>query len=1388
MHSCKLYIHLYVSYSGNNSIFTKMKKSILFFVAQIIVFQSFAVFRISSSVIKTTEDGLCNSIVTSITQDKHGFIWIGTEEGLSKYDGLRFKTFKNSSADSSKLINNSVVSLLCDRNGKIWVGTYEGCQVYDEKLNLFQSVDLKLEGLKKKAVKIEKIFQDSRNNIWLSTSIHGAIMIQNNSQRSKHFFFQPNNPLSICSNIVTDIAEDGLGNIWLTSSDKGISVYNPHSNTIKHYNRENGSLPSNQVLRVIKSANNTIYCSILKIGLVKLDARTDKFQAIENVNSIIPSKIIFSLNQDAQNNLLLGTDGDGMLVYNTLNQSVYHHPVFVERFYELRKSRVHSIYTDRQKNIWIGIPTLGICLIKHSNAGFQTYRNFDDTPFHDCINGVFVDNNQNILMASDGGGLIVFNRSNNFKKQFLHQANNRFSLPDNATLDVFVDNEGSIWVGTYTGGIAVMEGFSGKFTTYTTENTGGGLRSNNVRTITQSADGKIWIGTHGGGISSFDKKTKTFTNYLQTTDHNSLINNWVNKLFFDKKGRLWIGTVYGLSCFMIKNGKFINYNTQTNNKMSNNMIHSIAADGNGNIWFGTDNGLNCLNPDNGDFQVFTTENDLTSNRIKGLVFTGKSSLWLSDNQGISCFDTQSHTVKSFNQQDGLQSDEFNSGCYRLSRQGEVFFGGTKGINAFKPDMINDTKPVNTIILNDLKLYDQQVLINREVNGRVILAQALNYMDQIDLSYSDKSVTIEFSTPEYFAGKKLVVSSYLNGFDTKWRNLPAGSRSVTYTNLAPGKYTLHLKTGQANGTLDSKETKLIIVVHPPFWKSWWATIIYWLLLGTAIYIVFQYLKNKSLKKDKERIKELEIKKQEEIYLSKLIFFTNISHEFRTPLTLISSPLERLLQKETNEEKVQLLSIIRKNSERLLHLINQILDLRKLDMRQMKVHAKLISVSNIVKDILDTFTDVAMQKNIELTFENKIEDTKVWFDPDMLDKCIYNIISNAVKFTEKGYIAVSTEFEKREGTDYVVIHVTDTGIGMPAEVTSKIFDRYYQYSETDKQHVGSGIGLNLVKNIMELHQGIVSVKSEPGEGSTFSLYLQLGDANRNTETNQPEIIENKEKTTEQKFTSISENADQVNIRDIQPSTAANKPLLLIVDDNTDMRTLLHVELKSDYKIIEAVDGVTAMEKVHSKTPDLIITDVMMPNMDGIELCKNLKSDIESSHIPIIILTAKSEMEDRIVGIDLGVEAYITKPFNMNLLRSQIKSLLDQRQKLKKKFSNSINWEVESGVLTSADDRLMEKVFDIIKANMDNPALSVEMISKELKISRAQLHRKMKGIIDQTPVDLIRTIRMNHAASLLSTTHLTVSEVAYAVGYNSQSYFSSSFSEFFGKSPSQYQKGNE
>lgn len=1363
-----------------------MKKSVLILVTQLFIFQSFAVFRISGSVIKTTEDGLCNSIVTSITQDKHGFVWIGTEEGLSKYDGLRFKTFKNSSADSSKLINNSVVSLLCDRSGKIWVGTYEGCQVYNEELNQFQSYDLNLDELKKKAVKIEKIFQDSRNNIWLSTSIHGAIMIQHNSKKSKHFFFQPHHPLSICSNIITDIAEDGSGNIWFTSSDKGISVYNPQSNSVRHYNRENKALPSNQVLRVIKSANNTIFCSILKIGLVKYNSQTDQFEVVENVNSIIPSKIIFSLNQDAQNNLLLGTDGDGLLVYNTLNQSVYHHPVFVERFYELRNSRVHCIYTDRQNNIWIGIPTLGICLIKESNAGFQTYRNFDDTPFHDCINGVFVDNDQNILMASDGGGLIVFNRTNNFKKQFLHQTNNRFSLPDNATLDVFVDNERNTWVGTYTGGIAFMKEFSGKFTTYSTENTGGGLRSNNVRTITQSEDGKIWIGTHGGGISCFDKKTNTFTNYLQTGTHNSLINNWVNKLFFDKKGRLWIGTVYGLSCFLIKEGKFINYNTQTNSKMSNNMIHSIAADAVGNIWFGTDNGLNCLNPENGDIRVFTTDNDLTSNRIKGLVFTGKSSLWMSDNQGISCFDTQSQTVKSFNMQDGLQSDEFNSGAYRLSHQGEVIFGGTKGINAFRPDMINETKPVNTIILTDLKLYDQQVLINRKVNGRVILPKALSYMDKIDLSYSDKSVTIEFSTPEYFAGKKLIVSSYLNGFDTKWRNLPAGSRSVTYTNLAPGKYTLHLKTGQANGTLDSKETKLVIVVHPPFWKSWWATIIYWLLLGTVIYVGFQYLKNKNLKKDKERVKELEIKKQEEIYLSKLIFFTNISHEFRTPLTLISSPLERLMQKETNDEKVQLLTIIRKNSERLLHLINQILDLRKLDMRQMKVHAKLITVSTIVKDILDTFTDVAMQKNIELTFENKIEDTKVWFDPDMLDKCIYNIISNAVKFTEKGYIAVSTDFETLEGTDYVVIHVTDTGTGMPAEVTSKIFDRYYQYSETDKQHVGSGIGLNLVKNIMELHNGVVSVKSELNEGSTFSLYLQSGDVNRNTEIIRTESTDNYERTNDQKIAALQEqNIPEIN-ENTESALVSNKPMVLIVDDNIDMRTMLHVELKSDYKIIEAVDGISAMEKVHSKSPDLIITDVMMPNMDGIELCKNLKSDIESSHIPIIILTAKSEMEDRIVGIDLGAEAYITKPFNMSLLRSQIKSLLEQRQKLKKKFSNSINWEVESGVLTSADDRLMERIFDIIKANMDNPSLSVEMISKELKISRAQLHRKMKGIIDQTPVDLIRTIRMNHAATLLSTTNLTVSEVAYAVGYNSQSYFSSSFSEYFGKSPSQFQKG--
>ena len=550
------------------------------------------------------------------------------------------------------------------------------------------------------------------------------------------------------------------------------------------------------------------------------------------------------------------------------------------------------------------------------------------------------------------------------------------------------------------------------------------------------------------------------------------------------------------------------------------------------------------------------------------------------------------------------------------------------------------------------------------------------------------------------------------------------------------------------------------------------------------MIFRTLKIKNRKKNKRQIKKLEIKKQKEIYMSKLMFFTNISHEFRTPLTLISSPLDRLIQYENNDEKIQLLTIIRKNSQRLLHLINQILDLRKLDMSQMKVNAKQINVSSIVKDILDTFKNITAEKNIDLTFENKIGNTLVWFDPSMLDKCIYNIISNAVKFTEKGYIAVSTDFETLNDKEYVVIRVSDTGIGMSTEVIDKIFERYYQHNESDVQYLGTGIGLNLVKNILKLHNGIVTVKSELNEGSTFNIYLPTGDVNKNNEI-QTDTAQNNTITNNFVF---SNNDNKVILEAesiLEAENNGTKPLLLIVEDNADMRTLLKVELNANYKIIEAEDGAKAIEKVQSKSPDLIITDLMMPKMNGIELCRALKTNIESSHIPIIILSAKSELEDQILGIDLGADAYITKPFNMDLLKTQIRNLLNQRQKLKEKFSNSINWEVESGILTSADERLMERTFDIIKKNMDNPALSVEMISDELKISRAQLHRKMKGIIDQTPVDLVRTIRMNHAATLLTTTDLKISEVAYAVGSNSQSYFSSSFSEFFGKSPSQFKK---
>jgi len=857
-------------------------------------------------------------------------------------------------------------------------------------------------------------------------------------------------------------------------------------------------------------------------------------------------------------------------------------------------------------------------------------------------------------------------------------------------------------------------------------------------------------------------------------------------IFMDSRNRLWIGTYFGLSCMDTETETLTSFKMDSG--LSSMAVYAIAEDEQGVIWIGTQNGLNRYNPDKNNFTSIRPSGQQISQVINGIV-PHKENLWLSTNKGIVRFNPSTLSSKIYTRYDGLQSDEFILASYYKSPAGEIFFGGISGLNSFFPDAIEDKTDCPLTYITGLRIFNQSVAINQEVNGRIVLPQNVSQIEKIRLLYSDKSFTLEFTAPDAAVPANIIYACKLEGFDNEWIYYNSSQRFATYTNLNPGTYTFKVKASNDPEVWGDNVTSLTIVVEPPLWATWWARTLYFLLACGAVWLLLRFFTLRMKEKNELRIERFKMRQQEELTQAKMGFFTNISHEFRTPLTLIIGPLEQMMETETDPEKQQLHSMMHRNAERLLRLINQILELRKLEQGKMKLQVQQLELVSFVSDLLGSFTDLANRKHISLTYSYNASQIRVWYDPDLLDKCLFNILSNAFKFTPDGG-KVSLDIREDEG-GRVYITVSDTGVGMDKDTLQRVFERFYQ-GNSKQLTAGSGIGMHLAKSIAELHGGNITASSEMDKGSSFCLLILPGNSHFAVEQMALEdgFHRAEEKnTTDTKNSKAMESPEASDVHEVQEDAVGKKLTILVVEDDEDIRKYIRKELESRYQVEEAVNGALGLSKAKKILPDLVITDVMMPEMTGTELCKRLKTDAETCHIPVIILTAQSDLEHRIEGLETGADSYIPKPFNVKHLNVRIEKLIALRQTLKERFSKSLNMEAQEVTLTSTDERLLQHAIDYIRENMEDPELSVENMSKALGMSRTHLHRKLKALTNQSPIEFIKVIRMKQAAYLLSTGKLSVSEVGYKVGYNTPSYFSSSFNAHFGMSPTAYmeQRGN-
>lgn len=1342
-----------------------MKNIILIFVFSICGFGIVEATQYKKPKIFNSGDGLSNTKINDITQDEKGYLWVATDDGLNKFDGYHFSVYKKADTDSTSLLNNYITALCFASNNCLWVGSMSGLQYYDATKDCFVRASL---GQSESVISgsYNCITEDSQKNLWLSIHHKGVVKYSIDTHESILYRSkQEGGPLS--SSSIRHIVEDIDGNIWFASFDNGITVYNPSKHEFSYYNMTNTNLPTNSILRISQLASGEMIISSLGNGVFIFNRITGE---VKKVKSEISS---FAITQLADKTTLVGSEGEGLYVVSNGN-TLLPHATISKQENDILNSKIHCIFEDGNKNIWIGMYNGGLCYLSHEPEGFVKYSKAYDNAnslSYEQVSDIAVTKNGEAWFATDGGGLNCYNPKTKKYTHYKHNPNNRNSLPDDAVVKVYIDQSDDIWVGTYIGGLAKLDKKSKSFVSYQHSDNKNSLPGNFVKCITQDDEGIFWIGSDGSGLSRFNAKTNSFRNF-SALDNRGLVSDNIISLYLQNNQTLWIGTYVGISRLDIQTNEFISY--KDDSIARNLSVYSIVKDSSNNLWFGTSSGLFKHNTSEDRFEKYEIPFRIQDVVINGIV-PYKEQLWLSTNNGIICYIPKKKKIKAMISNSDLGGISFIKSSYYLSPDNEIFFGGGNGCYSFHPDSLNIDQYSPKTYITELQIFNNPIQVGKDYNGRKILPKAIDKMDEIQLKYSENTFTLSFCAPMAEYQTSYSYSYKLDGVDQQWIAFSPTQQSVTYANLSPGSYTFKVYASNTPLIPEDGISSLQIKVSPPWWLTWWAKCGYVLSFIIILSIILWVIYNRVKDKNELYVEKMKLKKQEELNQNKIQFFTNISHEFRTPLTLIISPLNELVNQETDKERARVMNLMLRNANRLLRLINQILDFRKADNNQLKIKAQRIELISFSQYFLDVFSEVARKRHINLNLKYNTDDIEVWYDADLLEKCIYNLVFNALKYTlENGNITIELY---KEANTMIYLKVRDDGAGINPKDLPYLFDRFYQGEFSNNS--GTGVGLHMVKTIVELHGGSIEAENNnDGQGSCFTLKIIDGKEHLN-----PDSCDERQWTPSETNFVVEEVLDEKdNIENIiAPEIHNKKTLILLVEDEADMRMYVKLELEKSYTVIEASNGVEAFEKLKSITPDLIVADIMMPKMDGIEFTQNIKDNLETCHIPVILLTANSEIDYKLRGLEIGADSYIVKPFNADYLRMRIKKLLEMRKTLQEKYSKLLNLEAKEMETTNPDELLLQKSITFIRDNIDSPTLSVEEIAINVGISRAHLHRKTKTLTGQTPIDLIKTIRMKQAKSLLETKDLNISEVAFMVGYNSLSYFSSSFTSYWGVSPS-------
>ena len=1309
------------------------------------------------------ENGLSSNQIHSILQDKKGWMWFGTSQGACHFDGYKFTVFKNDAEDSTSLKGNLVRAIYEDRKGQLWMGTENGgLNKFNREKENFQHLFSSGIQTELKDASVTAIHEDQSGNLWVGTELH-LYLIKNESTISE---IKPTN-LPDSSNYFRVLRSDASGRIWL-GTNHGLLVYNPKTNIVEKIGFPQSVMVDEDIWEILMDDDGTVWVGTYDSGMYAVNSLTLQARHVVVDPENERSNTVRSISKDKNGKYWIGTRG-GLYVYEKLKgvTAFYYHEEREPK--SLVNNSIQCIVHDLKGDVWIGTRN-GINFLIEERQNIHGYKSMpgDDRYLNSSeIYAFWLDPKGDIWVGTESGGINILNRKTGRFKYLKPQKGNPNSLSRNCIKAFLYDGKNNLWVGTFLGGLDVLNLGSGSFRHYTHNPADpGSLSDNKVWALLKDSNNEIWVGTTAG-VDKLDSHSDKFQHYSDLSE------GQVNWLAEDDDHCLWIGS----EILVIYNPK------DKSTVLVNQSTRYMLQDSKKRFWLAINNqGIALYSKEKGIVRYFTEKNGLANNQTLAILEDNDHFLWISTTNGLSKFDPEKERFHNFSLKNGFQNNQFAYGAAYKTNDGELLFGGISGFNVFDPAKIKSGNYFAPIVLTDLKIFNKSVKIGN--SKRDVLTKSISETEKIELKYEQNSITLDFASFDYANNLGIQYSYYLENFDKDWTE-PSISRSATYTNLDPGEYRFRVKTVSIDRQESNTGPVLTIVVLPPYWQTWWFRTLLLITIAGLFYMLIAFLVNKEKLKNDLVLERMNAKKLHELDMMKLRFYTNISHEIRTPLTLILGPLEKMKNNMLPPSEIKgHVEIMHRNATQLHQLINQLLDFRKLESGNLKLILTSGDLVSFISEVVNSFDKYAEEKEIELKFNSLKKAIITNFDTDKVAKIMNNLLSNALKFTGKGgkiSVNLSLVFDDSTENDplgnpeenrLIEITVKDTGIGISESNLEKIFTRFFQIGEGANQ-TGTGIGLALTKELVKLHNGKLFVTSKPEKGSKFTVQLPYEDRNLSESAEHVRAVA--QKGQEPAVPASEENlGDQI---------VPGQKIMLLVDDNADVRYFVKSHFSASYQVLEAGNGIEGMDFALKTIPDIIISDVMMPDMDGFEFCRKIRKDERTSHIPILLLTALGSREHEIEGLSYGADDYITKPFDLVILQTKVENILSVRQSLKQKYTGEILLQPRNVILSSPDERFLQKAITVVEDNIDDPDLDIEKFASEIGVSRMQLYRKLNALTEMTVKEFVRSIRLKRAAQLLVQKKLNISEVAYAVGFRDLSHFRKCFKQEFGMSASEY-----